>query len=375
MKVLQVLYSGLGGHGSVVTSLIDADRNHEWEHSLLFYGVEELLPAYASFCRERAIPYTLVRKKKGLRSLELLAVYRALEKHKPEVILLHSTMLCFPVWLYCLSSRARFIAVEHTANQFKSRVEWVSSFLVLRLASGVVYLTQRYREEMKARFGKLPEFDRTVVIQNGVDTEKFGPRPSDHASARIRFGMVGRFAAPKNQLLLVKVFASLLKNRRIPQSASLHFAGAGEGWQRVKDEVEAGGLAEQVILHGVLDERQLVGFFHGLDVYLHASAAETMCTAIMQAMSCRLPVLASNIDGIRELLVAGEEGLLFENDDPASLENLLVLLASQEALRNRIGLAARRRAEQNFSSMRMFAGYQEAIAAAGGSTTRRKTSA
>ncbi|MBK6382062.1 MAG: hypothetical protein IPF69_01110 [Chitinophagaceae bacterium] len=59
MKVMQVLYSGLGGHGSVVTSMINADKEKKWEHCLLFYGIEELLTAYTDFCKSTISPFHL----------------------------------------------------------------------------------------------------------------------------------------------------------------------------------------------------------------------------------------------------------------------------------------------------------------------------
>jgi len=378
LKVLQVLYSGLGGHGSVVTSLVAADRRREWEHSLLFYGIEDLLPAYRAFCEQREIPFTLVRKKRGLFSIRLAAVYRALRRNKTDVVILHSTPLFAPVWLYCLFSGAQLVVVEHTANQVKSRSEWVASFLTLLLATRLVYLTPRYLREMQRKFGKLVNLNRVAVIQNGIDTETFSPRlgAGDGKGNEIRFGMAGRFSSPKNQMLLVKTFLGMFKDQRFGRSVSLHLAGIGENWQQVKEEIEASGMQERFVLTGLLDERGLVEFLRGLDVYVHASQAENMCTSVMQAMSCGLPVVASNIDGIRELMISGESGFFFENRDAASLETTLVRLAGDEALRTRIGMNARRRAVERFSSRQMFAGYQEAISAAGDDPTiSRKTSA
>jgi len=65
MRVTQILYSGLGGHGSVVFSLLDADKKKEWQPALIFYGIEDVLPEYENVCRKKDIPFLYIRKKSG----------------------------------------------------------------------------------------------------------------------------------------------------------------------------------------------------------------------------------------------------------------------------------------------------------------------
>jgi hypothetical protein len=56
LNVLQILYSGLGGHGNVAFSLIEGDESCKWSNQLCFFGIEELLPAYDKICTEKEIP-------------------------------------------------------------------------------------------------------------------------------------------------------------------------------------------------------------------------------------------------------------------------------------------------------------------------------
>lgn len=59
MKILHVLYSGLGGHGNVFFSMVDADRNGEFSFEALFNGVEEVKAEYIERCTSKNIPCIL----------------------------------------------------------------------------------------------------------------------------------------------------------------------------------------------------------------------------------------------------------------------------------------------------------------------------
>jgi glycosyltransferase involved in cell wall biosynthesis len=362
MKVVQILYSGLGGHGSVVTSLIDGDRHGEWQHALVFYGIEDLLPAYQRFCDERGIGYSLVRKQRGIHRPQIGQVLDALSHHRPDAIILHSPSLCAVVWAYCRLRGTRFIGVDHTPIASKTNAEWFASATMPLLASRVVYLTPAYRDEMKRRVGLVPGVARAAVIQNGIDTGRYAPgRPRDPASA-LELAMIGRFSSAKNQLLLVRAFARLLREGRIDPRAVLHLAGTGEQMDHVKAELDSSGLRDHVVMHGLLDEPRVVELLQNIDLYVHASKGETMCTSVMQAMSCGLPIVASDIAGIRELLTNGREGILFEAEDQAALERSIVELASNFTRRSEMASAARSRAVAELSNTRMFAAYNELLA-------------
>lgn len=119
-KVLQVLYSGLGGHGSVVTSLIMADKKREWEHDLLFFGVEDLLPAYRLFAEQQQVPYSFVKKHAGSIRDGWGKVKAYLTHSAPDVVILHSPVLVIPAWQYCRKHKKKLIVVEHTPHEVKS---------------------------------------------------------------------------------------------------------------------------------------------------------------------------------------------------------------------------------------------------------------
>ncbi|MBK9660515.1 MAG: glycosyltransferase family 4 protein [Chitinophagaceae bacterium] len=361
MRVTQILYSGLGGHGSVVFSLLDADKKKEWEPSLIFYGIEDLLPEYQNICNQKNIPFTFIRKKQGFFNSRSFAVYRALKKSRPQAVILHSPSVCLPVWLYCLFHKARMIVTEHTPNAAKTKGEWLGSFLSLLLAKKIVYLTDTYQGEMVKKMRWINVRKKSTVIPNGIDLDKFSPSPSVNDS-EIHCGMIGRFSVQKNQLFLVTVFTELIKRNKTSKKIMLHFAGTGDTFKMVEEKIRNTGLADHFVLHGLLAEKELISFLQSLQVYVHASFAETMCTSVMQGMACGLPVAASNITGINEYILQDKSnGVLLENDKPEEAVTIIEGLISSELVIKEKGKAARSFAEQNFSSEKTFYAYNKIL--------------
>jgi glycosyltransferase involved in cell wall biosynthesis len=359
MKVLQVLYSGLGGHGSVVTSLINADKNCEWNHSLLFYGIEEMLPAYKEFCAEKNIPFSFVKKNRGIFQTKWLAIRKAFKLHDPDIIILHSPTVIFPAWNYCLFEKKKLFVVEHTPHSAKNIAEKIASFFAILLAKKIVCLSKEYRQKLRQQFRVLPVMNKTVVIQNGIDLERFHPVVNP-PSAEMHVGMIGRFSSQKNQAMIIDAAIKGVSSGQLDKTIHFHFAGNGEKLEELKRLVKDNKLVTQVHFHGLLNEEEVNKFLARLDVYVHASFAETMCTSVMQAMACGLPVLASNVPGINDIVKKDENAVLFTNGDIAALIRGLNFMKNK-TLRETMGISSRNVAINNFSSLNTFSRYSGLI--------------
>ncbi len=239
MKVVQILYSGLGGHGSVAFSLQAAAERaragapSDWTGGMIFLGIEPLLPEYERLCAERAIPPAYVQARRGSPWRSWQGVFRALSAMRPDVIILHSVKTILPVWLYARLRGVPLIAVEHQPNSLKTRSEWVASRLLMRLADAVVVLTPDYLAALRTGLGKAWRGDRVHLIPNGIDTDLFAPPGTRPARKQrpLTVGMAARFSDTKRPELLVAAMA-ILRERDGPDawrlslaSTKLHDAG------------------------------------------------------------------------------------------------------------------------------------------------------
>lgn len=356
--VLQILYSGLGGHGSVAFSLAAADTGREWDQLLLFYGIEPLLPAYEQKCNQLQIPFATVHKQ-GKNFLKYwLQVLRQIRQWQPEVIILHSLTLILPVAWYCQNNNCRLIVVEHTPNQVKTAKEQKASALAMKYADQVVLLTEAYQTELKDLLGTRFAARKTVVIPNGIDTDYWHPEAKQQSGNAFRIGMAARFSASKDFSGLIQAFALLLKEPGLPVNPVLVLAGDGSTQTAAKELVQNLGIQKEVTFAGNLDEENLRAFFQQTDLYVHASKGETMSTAIMQALSCGLPLIASDIPGINNL-IDGTNGWLYEPCNERNLCQKMLALIRQPEVRDELAKNARTFALQNLSAGVMLHRYQQ----------------
>lgn len=361
MRVTQVLYSGLGGHGSVVNSLILADKEYKWGHQLIYYGIEPLLPAYRKFCELQGIAYRYVRKKRGFIRLPGIEVIKAFRLQKPDIIILHSPTLILPAWFYCLFSRSRLFVVEHTPHATKGKGEKIASILSLLLARKVVCLSEAYQTEFQKQVPFINLKSRTVIIRNGINLSQF-MSVRDRNTAEFHVGMAGRFTTQKNQGLLVDIAIEGFRSGNWGNHVHFHFAGDGDQLPLLQQRVAENKLEGQIHFHGLLDESRLTDFYRALDLYLHASFAETMCTSVMQAMASGLPVIGSDITGINDLIPEKTDCLtLLPNNGIGKWILRIMTYYQHPELVKKNGLLARKAAEQYFSAETTFAAYTKLI--------------
>jgi glycosyltransferase involved in cell wall biosynthesis len=181
--------------------------------------------------------------------------------------------------------------------------------------------------------------DQAVVIRNAADVAA-APR-SDHDHAIPRVVAVGRLKAPKDFHTLVRAFAALS-----PGSFEGLIVGNGPDRTTVEQEIERLGLIDTVRLTG--ERNDVPAQLADADVFVLSSKSEGLPVSVLEAMAAGLPVVASAVGGLAELVVDGETGLLVPSGDADELAAALGRLVADRELRRRMGSAGRERAERLF---------------------------
>jgi glycosyltransferase involved in cell wall biosynthesis len=372
MKVTQILYSGLGGHGSVAFSLASAAGTH-WRSNMIFAGIEPLLPEYARLCDERAIRQAHIQMREGKALAAWPSVNNELRRAAPQAVVLHSVKLILPCWLYARRRGIPLIAVEHQPNSLKSRSEWVVSRLLMHLADAIVVLTPDYHAALKRHLGSAFRPEKVHVIPNGIDTAAFAQveRGPLHGQT-FRLGMAARFSNTKRQDLLIDALALLLQDDD-PVAWRLSLAGDGESLDSMRQLAEDVGVSDLVEFPGYLGEGALRDWFTRLDFYAHASAGETLSTSLLQAMAMGLPIIGSKVAGIKNLLVEGEGcGSLAETQTPLAFADALRKMTKKPMETAAMADRACVLAESRYSQDAMFQAYSALITGFGAIITSNK---
>ncbi|MGI8656815.1 MAG: glycosyltransferase family 4 protein [Pyrinomonadaceae bacterium] len=174
--------------------------------------------------------------------------------------------------------------------------------------------------------------------------EPCAKRPA--VSDSVTFGFAARLERLKGPLVLIEAFASVC-NKIV--NGFLKIAGVGSQRQMALAQAEAAGIAHRCdFLGAYTGMKEKSAFMRSLDVFVLPSLTEGTPNGIVEAMACGLPVIASAIGGVADM-VTPETGLLVAPGEPKALADAMNRLAADRDLRERMGRAARRRYEDVFS--------------------------
>jgi glycosyltransferase involved in cell wall biosynthesis len=140
------------------------------------------------------------------------------------------------------------------------------------------------------------------------------------------------------------------------------FCGDGkdrETYQRTAVEL---GIADHVTWTGQMENLSASGAFRAADLQIQCSQwQEAFCLAVAEGMSAGLPIIASRIGGLPELVADGVNGLLFEPQDYVALANSIVKLVEDEPLRSAMGREGRKRVVEQHDLTRNVAAWVDLI--------------
>lgn len=202
---------------------------------------------------------------------------------------------------------------------------------------------------------------KTLFIKNGVDTDRYAPGgsaapDSPWQAGDVVIGTVARIQDVKNHRALVDAFARLRADMpALAPRLKLTIVGDGPLLPALRAQVAALGLQDAVWLPGARADIQAL--LQSFSVFALPSLAEGTPVSMLEAMACGLPVVASRVGGIPEVVDDGVQGLLVPVGDVGALAQALGRYAGDAALRAQHGARARARIEERFSMRAMLAAY------------------
>lgn len=180
--------------------------------------------------------------------------------------------------------------------------------------------------------------ERTTVIPNAVDVASTPAAALDGRPPRVI--SVGRMKEPKDFVALVHALARI----RSPYRAV--FVGDGPDRPLVEAAIATAGVGDRIELLGERDD--VAAQLAGSDTFVLSSRSEGMPMSVLEAMAAGLPVVASAVGGVPELVADGETGLLVPPDDCDALADALDRVLADASTRRAYGEAGRRRARAGF---------------------------
>lgn len=207
--------------------------------------------------------------------------------------------------------------------------------LLFRFADRIVAVSDGEKQSLMRQF--VPE-RRISVVHNAIDIAPFAAVTPVDLHARFGFppdSIValagGRFSPEKGQSYLVEAAAALLR-----RNDRLRFVLFGDGplWDSIRGQIEERCLTDRILCPGF--EKNMPGCIKGSDMVVNPSLSEGLPNIVLEAMALRIPVVATAVGGVPEVVHDDDTGLLLPAADCAALADAIERLAGDPTLRNRL---------------------------------------
>jgi len=195
--------------------------------------------------------------------------------------------------------------------------------------------------------------NQITVIPNGIDTERYRPQINrQQLKASILsvdadtplIGCIAQLRPEKNLGLLLRVFANI---RQSHPNTQLIMVGDGSERPTLEGQIQQLGLGDGVQLLGMRSD--IPNVLNCFDVMVLTSSTEASPLVILEAGACGVPVVATDVGEIHQMIIDGKTGLLAPNGDQTALTEHIRTLLNDDALRQMMGMAARDHIQTQYS--------------------------
>jgi glycosyltransferase involved in cell wall biosynthesis len=295
-KILQIVYPGFGGAGSVAFSIISGSNKllkKKIKYTFLFFGNCSICEDYIHKCKKNKISFKFIQKK-SFSFLYFFQIFFFLKKENPSLIITHENVF-FSSYFYSLFRKIKLLYVSHTPFTFNLK-KILKFFIPLFFVSRIILVTKKKDFPMfVSKFVK-----KINVIENGINVDIFNSNSISSINNNFTIGMACRFVNQKRPDLLIDVFKKY-KNIFSKKKIYLSLVGNGPNFQNLFNYVKKNSLENIVKFEGYLNEAQITNWYKSINIFSNISDFETTPTSILQAFAVPVPVIASNIGGHREI--------------------------------------------------------------------------
>jgi N-acetyl-alpha-D-glucosaminyl L-malate synthase BshA len=371
MNIGIVCYASIGGSGIVATELGKALAVRGHRVHVMSADMPARLGDYQpglSFHRVETPSYPLFREPQYLLSLatKIVAVSRdeRLDIVHAHYAIPHATAACLARQV--LASRypahvPRVVTTLHGTDITLLGSDRSYSEIVafsIQQSDGVTTVSESLKADTYRELGHSRDIR---VIPNFIDADS--ARRSDRSRAELRANFapageklvihVSNFRPVKRVAAVIEIFRQI--HAAVP--SRLLMVGDGPDLAGAAEQARAAGLGDAVRFLG--DQEQVVQLLSASDLFLMPSAQESFGLAALEAMACDVPVVASRVGGVPELVEDGVTGFLCPPDDLAGMAQASIRLLTDDALHARMAQASRQRAARQFTDARIVPMYEQ----------------
>jgi len=278
-----------------------------------------------------------------LRRLSAMRLVKLAKRHHTDLI--HTTNLWLNYYAWRMGQSLKVPIVAHVRDRLKP--ERIRKYLFDKFDK-IITVSEQTRKPLI--LSGIPA-EKIAVIHKGVDTSEFNPSLTkknvlrrDYPLRELLIGLIGRIEPFKRQREFVHIIAEVLK---VQQDVSFLIIGdappnRADYFREVQQTIEEYGITEHILFTGY--RRDMPEVLASLDLLVSLSAG----SVVIEAMASGLPVIGTDIASASEMIVDGVTGRLLPPGDIHVVSKAILRLLEDDKMRDDMGKAARRRAEEVF---------------------------
>lgn len=292
--------------------------------------------ALASYCKQRNLPHVTYPSITGIDCHLAWRIAKLCKKHPINIIHAHDahtqTAALLARWLFNITPRiiiSRKVAFP-IKKTWLARYKYNSPHI-----DKIICISNAVRNTLT---DVISDPEKLVVIQDGIDLSRFDahlPNPALHQilcpQETVLIGTAAALVGSKDLFTFIKV-AKVLIDRGI--TAKFIIMGEGPLRQELQAFANELQLAEHIDFLGF--RQDVAKLLPALDIFMLTSKQEGMGSSILEAMACNIPVVATRVGGIPEIVIDGETGLLAEAGDVEALAKAVLQLIHNDTLRQHV---------------------------------------
>jgi len=257
-------------------------------------------------------------------------------------------------WLACPRD-VKWLAFSRgfTLDNFKVRLYHWAEKISIRFTDHIIAVSQAQKNKLTRL---LINKNKIKVAYNAIDPDGFDNNLKIDLKKQYQFSdnavvivTAGRFSKEKGQSVLVKAAAIALQS-----NPDLRFILYGDGpdLEDINEQVKNSSLENKIITPGF--ERNVIGCMKDADILVNPSLSEGLPNVVLEGMAMGVPVVATAVGGVPELITNMENGLTVPADNPEKLAEAILQLADNKTLRIELVQAAKNTIKSSFSFDRQF---------------------
>lgn len=264
----------------------------------------------------------------------LLELNKAVKEFQPDVVHVHLDIL--HSWIWALWKKKRIIFTMHSeADRIRNKYpKWLYRRLQSKNLIRVIGVSNSASERFQTEFGA----DKVETIYNPIELKHFEQAVSKDNKI-VKFINVARFHPVKNHKLLIDAFEKLCASG---SNSILELVGDGQEYEDIKKYVLEKKLGEKVKFLGQIED--VAPKLAGADVFVLSSVSEAFPVSVIEAMAVGLPIIATNVGGLPELVK--ENGILVESNNVEAMCSAMLDLEQNQEKRKQMGECSKTMAEK-----------------------------